>query len=140
MFLTLFSPIRGLDNGANHIHAALVLGSEQGIRVAYSNEAFELWYLLHFNYYDTAMSRKDYSARLSELLGHPYHKNSDTMYEELEQRQSAAIRNARRLLSKYNPPSPVSDNPSMTVHLLVEELNRFLASQRPLRDRHAGEG
>ena len=27
------------------------------LRVAWSNEAFELWYLLHFNYLDTAPSR-----------------------------------------------------------------------------------
>lgn len=27
------------------------------IKVAYSNECFELWYLLHFNFYNSAMSR-----------------------------------------------------------------------------------
>jgi hypothetical protein len=30
------------------------------IGCAWSNEAFELWYLLHFHYYNNGMSRKDY--------------------------------------------------------------------------------
>lgn len=111
---------------AQHFNEALHLAADQDIQVAYSNEAFELWYLLHFNYYDTALSRADYCARLSQLLGHSYHKNSDTLYQELEARQATAIRHARRLLGQYTPPQPVSDNPSTTVHLLVEQLNRFV--------------
>ncbi|MDF5732679.1 MAG: RloB family protein, partial [Rhizonema sp. PD38] len=34
-------------------NAALALATRENIQVAYSNEAFELWYLLHFHYYDT---------------------------------------------------------------------------------------
>ncbi len=94
-----------------------------GIEVAYSNEAFELWYLLHFNYYDTACSRTDYKRRLSTLLGKTYQKNDPGMYSVLGARQQTAIRNADRLLSQYNPPHPADDNPSTTVHRLVRELS-----------------
>jgi hypothetical protein len=31
---------------------AFALARENGMRVAWANEAFELWYLLHFNYHD----------------------------------------------------------------------------------------
>ncbi len=41
----------------NRFNAAFILAGENSIKIAYSNEAFELWYLLHFNYYDSAMSR-----------------------------------------------------------------------------------
>jgi hypothetical protein len=85
-----------------------------------------LWYLLHFNYHDTAMARRDYIEKLGELLGHSYAKKSETMYRELEGRQADAIRNASRLLAEYEHPNPVSDDPSTTVHLLVEELRRHL--------------
>lgn len=106
-------------------NAAIAEARRGGMQVAYSNEAFELWYLLHFSYLDTAMSRRDYIGRLNTLLGHPYAKNSATMYAELESRTTAAVRNAERLLAQYEPPNPVSDNPSTTVHLLVGELLRY---------------
>lgn len=111
---------------AHNFNAALTLAGNEKIRVAYSNEAFELWYVLHFHYRDTAMSRQEYKTRLSELLGHPYRKNSDSMYAELESLQATAIQNASKLLTQYDPANPVSDNPSTTVHLLVQELNRFV--------------
>jgi hypothetical protein len=62
---------------------------------------------------------------LSQLLGHEYQKNSETIYDELISKQPDAIRNARRLLEQYNPCQPENDDPSTTVHLLVEQLIRF---------------
>ena len=101
-----------------------------GLKVAYSNQAFELWYLLHFYYYDTRMHRRRYVDRLSELLGHPYDKSASYMYERLYDRQETAIRNAERLLRQYSPPNPGADDPSTTVHQLVQALNRFLPGKR----------
>ncbi len=111
---------------AQHFNLALRLAEQHAIRVAYSNEAFELWYLLHFHYYDAAMSRADYGNMLNNLLGMQYRKNRDDMYDLLRSRQVDAMRNAKRLLEQYNPSNPALDNPSTTVHLLVEELNRFI--------------
>ena len=104
---------------------ALELAHKSGIRVAYSIEAFEIWYLLHFNYHDTGIQRHVYLEKLSECIGREYKKNSDMMYEELESRQLNAIRNAERLLASYGNANPVENNPSTTVHLLVMELRRF---------------
>ncbi|MDY6804625.1 MAG: RloB family protein [Cyanobacteriota bacterium] len=119
---------------ADDFNGAITYAEKNGIKVAYSNEAFELWYLLHFDYRDTAMSREDYKSALTEKLRKAglisskerYRKNSENMYEMLEKKQSKAIQNARTLLKQYNPPSPADDNPSTTVHLLVEQLNRFV--------------
>ena len=110
---------------AEHFRRAIELAAAEGIYVAYSNEAFELWYFLHFAYLDTALGRADYIVRLSQLLGERYRKSSPGMYTKLLPRQPDAIRNARRLLEQYQPANPERDNPSTTVHLLVEELNRF---------------
>ena len=110
---------------AQNFNSALVQARRNKIRVAYSNEAFELWYLLHFHYYDTGIQRQQYIQILEGLLGHPYAKNSATTYDELRSRQEDALHNARSLLAQYNPPDPANDNPSTTVHLLVEELLRF---------------
>ena len=114
------------DFASGDINRAVQHARQSGIRVAYSNQAFELWYLLHFNYHNTAVPRRDYVEKLGALLGHPYAKNNAKIYRELESRQSVALANARRLLAQYAPPNPAADDPSTTVHELVEQLNRFL--------------
>jgi hypothetical protein len=105
---------------------AIALADRENIKVAYSNEAFELWYLLHFNYICTAMDRNEYINKLSVELDEKYEKNSETIYQKLLNKQENAIKNAKRLLSTYSTPNPYKDNPSTTVHILVEELNKFL--------------
>lgn len=45
---------------AQNFNNALSLAKNNNINVAYSNEAFEIWYLLHFHYHDAATSRAQY--------------------------------------------------------------------------------
>jgi len=98
----------------------------KGYKVAYSNEAFELWFLLHFHYYDMALGRDDYIVKLTEHIKRKYRKNDLFMYEILLSRQEKAIKNAKKLLSKYIPVNPSNNNPSTTVFELVEYLNQFI--------------
>lgn len=109
-----------------NFNAAIELANRQKIKVAYSNEAFELWYLLHFHYYSSAISRGRYISLLSKLFKNPYKKNSKSIYKELQDKQRNAVKNAEKLLSSYSLPDPARDNPSTTVHKLVTELNKFL--------------
>lgn len=53
-------------------------------------------------------------------------KRSEQIYDELIEKQAIAINNAKKLLKQYETHNPVQDNPSTTVHLLVEELNKFI--------------
>jgi len=110
-----------------HFNNAIRLANANSIQVAYSNEAFELWYYLHFHYLEAGITRDDYCHRLSQpdCLGHKYIKKSETIYDEIINRQPIAIQNAERLLKQYNPKNPVSDKPSTTVHLLVDQLNQL---------------
>lgn len=107
------------------------MATRKNIRVAYSNEAFELWYLLHFNYHDTGIERARYKALLSKRLQEidptcdEYQKNDPSTYDRLLSRQKKAIQNATRLLAQYDPRRPYDDNPSTTVHLLVQELREY---------------
>lgn len=112
---------------AEQFNAALDLAQRHNIQVAYSNEAFELWYLLHFDYHNTALSRSQYCNMLTKRLGIPYRKNDPDIYDRLADRQSTAIQNAQRLLDFYGPGhNPECDNPCTTVHQLVQELNCFV--------------
>lgn len=105
-------------------NSAIYKAESHSLKVAYSNEAFELWYVLHFEFLNTGIPRSDYIKKLTKLLGKKYQKNSDTIYDELKNRQATAIKNAEKLLASYNPLSPGQDNPSTTVHLLIKELNQ----------------
>ena len=118
------------DVPLERFNQALQLAQQQKIKVAYSNQAFELWYLLHFHYCDTPQTRRDYSDSLSRQLGRAYHKNDATLYRLLLPRQDQAIRHAERLLAQYNPPNPAVDDPVTTVHKLVQKLNRFAQAKR----------
>ncbi|MDR0878778.1 MAG: RloB family protein, partial [Treponema sp.] len=64
---------------------AIALARSEKIRCVYSIEAFEIWYLLHFNYYDAALSRTQYKDKLTALLGTEYLKNDTKMYERLQE-------------------------------------------------------
>lgn len=109
---------------ARDFRDAIAQADRLGLRVAYSNEAFELWFLLHFIYFDTAVRREDYEKKLGQHLGHPYDKTSARLYAELETRQDTAIAHAARLLASHPRADPEANNPSTTVHLLVQELNK----------------
>lgn len=105
---------------------AISSAKKQGFKVAYSNEAFELWYVLHFEFLNAGIPRSDYCKKLDLYLNKKYQKNSEAIYDELLSKQPTAIKNATSLLKQYDPHAPARDNPSTTVHLLVQELNRFI--------------
>lgn len=111
---------------AHHFNRAFQMVTKyKNIHIVYSNEAFELWYLLHFNYYNTGISRAQYCDILSRLLGKEYKKNSTEIYDLICDREYTAIKNAKRLLGSYSNENPERNNPSTTVYKLVEELNKF---------------
>jgi len=104
------------------------------LRVAWSNEAFELWFVLHFQYLDTAAligggnPRDYYRHRLDQLMRSDglgvYKKNDPEMYTRLgTKRRMAADKNARRLLQSHPAGKPCHQCiPATTIHLLVEHL------------------
>lgn len=116
------------DNFDNAIHSA----DSYGMHCAWSNEAFELWYVLHFEFRSTGMSRTEYQGKLGELLGETYRKNAPDMYLKLSKigNQSQAVAWAKsmydQILASGVPPS--RSNPCTTVFLLVEQLNLFKLS------------
>jgi len=110
------------DFSIESFEKAIKLAEQNKIKCAYSIEAFEIWYMLHFNFYDTAFSRLQYKEKLSELLKKTYVKNDPEMYSLLNGKQSIAIQNARKLYYKQCL-LPLKDrNPITTVFQLVERL------------------
>jgi hypothetical protein len=109
-----------------NFNSAFRVADENRIHIAYSNQSFELWYLLHYNFNDAAIDRKTYARRLTKWMGSKYRKNDEGMYDLLKERQTAAIQNAKRLRDRYHPCNPEKNDPSTTVYQLVEALNLFI--------------
>ncbi len=116
----------GNPRSTQNFNEAIRLAESETIKVAYSNDAFELWYLLHFDYHDTAIHRSDYIAKLKAKLPGGYKKNDPDIYAKLVDTMSAACGRAATLLSHYSPPNPEADDPSTTVHTLVNELRKYI--------------
>jgi hypothetical protein len=106
-------------------NTAIQKAQAKNIHVAYSNEAFELWYLLHFRYSDAPAPRTTYKKELSKYLGTEYQKNDLNMYQTLLPLQTIAIRNAKKLEQIHVSNSPAEHNPVTLVYKLVESLNSF---------------
>jgi hypothetical protein len=104
---------------------AITKAESKNLKVAYSNECFELWYILHFEYLNTDIGRRQYISKLDKLLGTKYEKNSDKMYEKLKDKQNTAIKFAQKLSQEkeYRNLPNSRKCPSTKVHLLVESLN-----------------
>lgn len=123
----------------NNFNGAIELAENNDIKVGWSNEAFELWYLLHFQYRNTHMSRNEYksaievevnakiTAQSKNKKSKPfvYKKNSAEMYSILERYgdQNQAIKNAEKLILTHNCNNFAIHNPCTRIHLLVQELN-----------------
>ena len=97
------------------------------IQVAWSNEAFELWYLLHFEDRCTGMCRNEYKVRLTHHLCETYQKKDPNMYKKLAAKgnEAQAIKRAKRRQAEHFGIPPSKSNPCTKVNELVERLNEF---------------
>ena len=109
---------------AHNVDNAWQQARKRKLKTALSNEAFELWLVLHFDYITSAHTRQEYQDMLSDRLGRKYEKNDPEIYADLLHRQNQAIENAQKLMTQYNPRNPSQDDPCTEVHELVMELNR----------------
>lgn len=113
------------DDYGEKFSEAIEKAKNLNFKVAYSNECFELWFVLHFIYLQSAMSRNDYNKKLKIFLNENYKKNDKKIYDKLLKNQNVAIENAKKLLNYFKDFRPIDANPSTKVVYLVEELNKY---------------
>lgn len=120
---------RQFEDFDNAIKSALA----SGFKCAYSNDAFELWYVLHYQYLDQEQWRDFYFTKLSDYWNLNYVKEgkkrdfAKSIYELLKKDKNAsqadAINNARKLFESQKTKAYHLQNPVTKVFELVEELN-----------------
>lgn len=106
---------------------ALTVAASKGWHTAWSNDSFELWYLLHFEFLQSGITREQYKQKLTSHFQRrgiaKYEKNNPLLIEALYPLSKTAIRNASRLEQNYDDWVPASQRiPCTTVHHLVQEL------------------
>ncbi|WP_315056228.1 RloB family protein [Chryseobacterium indoltheticum] len=124
-----------INHGKREICAfdnAISKASKNNIMVAYSNDSFELWYCLHFEYFDQQHRREIYNEVLSKKLGINYtdegkkYNYCKSIYSILNTNgsQKLAISRAKRLYKQQMSLVCSEQNPVTLVYQLVESLNK----------------
>ena len=109
---------------AAQFHDAISEAGQAGFRCAWSNEAFELWFLLHFDFHTAGLSRSQYAPKLEARLGRIYAKNAGDMRAILKDRELTAIQIASHMESEHAHAgrAAAESNPGTTVHHLIRVL------------------
>ncbi len=112
---------RELSNGRITYHAL------------WSNQCIELWFLLHFTYFQEDISRKAYYSKLSGHLKHlgvkRYDKNLPHIYEILKPYFPRASENAKKLQRLHKGLLPSQSAPQTMVYQLFDLLARYIESK-----------
>lgn len=114
---------------------AFYQASLDDVEVAFANDSFELWYVLHFEYLNTSTDRAALNAKLvnyaqacgiarGSLKSKAF---AESLYSVIKNLECTAIRNAERLVSQSiaQGKSIKDENPCTTVHRLVCLLRSF---------------
>ena len=115
---------------------AIEVGMRKGYNIAWSNQSFEFWLYLHFNYSDSALHRHEWNTKLDELfkqydLGEGcYLKNYDEIFDMVDTYDgvNTAIKNAKRRMAEFEKGGckPSQYDPGTMVHKLVEALMQYI--------------
>lgn len=111
---------------ADDFDNAVKMAESEKWHAAWSNEAFELWYLLHFqDVSGGALPRERMFETLGVHLGHKYLKNDSGMFDAVKEQSYRAIERARRLADRWHGQPPHQACPCTMVGPLVDELLKY---------------
>jgi RloB-like protein len=116
------------DNSDEDFDKAILLAQENDIQVAWSNQAFECWFILHYRDFNRSCHRGDYEKQLKKfILEYDSSKKGKQQGERLFNYTrpdiGAAIKNARKGYLSFKTGTPPSQRETCTkVFELVEEI------------------
>lgn len=116
------------DFPAEHYHSAIALATKEGIESGHSNQSFELWYVLHFQFLQNALHRSDYIKILTKQFGFKYTKNSKRVVAHLMKNGNLdqAIKWAKELEEMHDEVAESSSCPSTRIYELISRLKGYV--------------
>lgn len=123
------------DFPAEHINLTAELceknsSEETEYHALWSNQCIELWFLLHFDFFQSDIHRREYwpklTAYLMQMNAGEYRKNRDDMYELLRPNMKHAVRNAIKLERINTGKTPAASAPGTKVYKIIEMLWPYL--------------
>ncbi|MFV5692796.1 RloB family protein [Flavobacterium sp. LT1R49] len=122
---------------------AINLAKKKNFGIAYSNQAFEYWLILHLDdHQGGGMNRTDYNDKINKLLkpfGLSYDGEGNKIINEdffeildgfdkktSKERKRLAIERAERNYNRFDHTNPANEESSTTVFRLVEELLKYI--------------
>jgi hypothetical protein len=125
-----------INGQLDDFNKAVFADNGKKFRCAYSNDAFELWFYLHYNFTEEVQLRGFYYEQLSHYWSMSYERDgkaqsfSKTLYQRLKTDENAnqleAINRAKKLYEIHKHNTPHLQNPVTTVFELVGKLNDHL--------------
>ena len=130
------------DFSENDFNDAIRKAQEQNFGIAYSNQSFEYWLILHFDdHQGGGMHRNDYNEKINKMLklfhviydGTGNKTITENFFELLDgtdektgqKRVDLAIARAERNYNRYDHINPAQEESSTTVFRLVKELLKY---------------
>lgn len=109
---------------------AIIKALAHNLRIAYSNECLEVWFLLHFTPNAKYLHRSKIPSLLSNHLGTKYIKGMSNIYKLLSPLQDNALSNSEALRSHHLSYTSAQDLhnccPVTSVDELVREFRKYL--------------
>ena len=118
------------DFPAEDFNLAIREAQSAGFCVAWSNQAFEYWFLLHFHLYQGPLHRSKYPEMLTKLTGMPYSKKAgaaSALYNLLFPKMDTAISHAKTVLEGFQEgTTPAQAESATMVFELAKQLRSYM--------------
>jgi len=128
-----FDVDRQIKNQKDDFNNAIEEAESQGFKVAYSNDCFELWLVLHIKHLEAQLTREEYYAMLAKHLEIDYlktGKSGEAWLKYLPELKShpkmdkqAAMKNAEKLFTSQLHKTHADQNPVTTIYHLANRLD-----------------
>jgi len=123
-------PAENFNSVVNLCKAATEASGETEYHAIWSNQCVELWFLLHFSYFHSDISRNDYYPKLSHHLERigcgSYSKNRNDIFSVLRPMLPDAIKNADRLEMDNTGKTPALSAPGTQLHTMLKAFLPYL--------------
>lgn len=108
-------------------NTAIKMSEDKGYIPLWSNQCIELWFLLHFEYLQSDISRNDYFKKLSSYVGQKYNKNSNN-FELLGglSNINKAFKNSKKMYNSFKSNNPSKMSPCTTIFKLFEKIEEYM--------------